>query len=93
MRFTGVRYRRYGYRRELLELLVKLVKDMDRKIERQKERAAKESEARLLTTSDKAQLDALKVRTLRNALLSTLPPWRCKARWSTSWEQDRIAVC
>ena len=52
---------RYGYRQELLELLTRLVRDMDRKIMRQKERAAKESESRLPTPPEKAQLDDLKV--------------------------------
>ena len=40
---------RYGYRRELLSLLQQLVRDMDRKIERQRDRAAKESENRIPT--------------------------------------------
>lgn len=53
---------RYGYEKRLLELVEQLVKDMDRKIERQKERADKESLPRLLTIADKAKLDDLLVR-------------------------------
>lgn len=52
---------RYGYRKELLELLGQLVRDMDRKIERQKDRAAKESEARVPTPPEQTQLEELKV--------------------------------
>mmetsp|Transcript_19356 Transcript_19356/g.58498 ORF Transcript_19356/g.58498 Transcript_19356/m.58498 type:complete len:361 (-) Transcript_19356:1452-2534(-) len=48
-----------GYERKLLELLETLVRDMDRKIERQKERAEKESQPRLLTAADKAKLEEL----------------------------------
>eukprot|EP00884_Botryococcus_braunii_P012728 jgi/Botrbrau1/21456/Bobra.0216s0064.1 len=50
---------RYGYPQELYALLQQLVKDMDRKIERQKERAVKESEPRLLTPAEKEQLAAI----------------------------------
>ena len=46
---------------ELLELLSQLVRDMDRKIERQKDRAAKESEARVPTPPERSQLEELKV--------------------------------
>ena len=53
------RFNRYGYERQLLEILEQLVKDMDRKIERQKERAVKESAPRMLTSADKAKLDEL----------------------------------
>ena len=52
---------RYGYRRELLSLLQQLVRDMDRKIERQRDRAAKESENRIPTPQEQSQLDDLKV--------------------------------
>ncbi len=52
---------RCGYERRLLELLDTLVRDMDRKIERQKERADKESLPRLLTAADKAKLEELLV--------------------------------
>lgn len=52
---------RYGYRRELLGLLQQLVRDMDRKIERQRDRAAKESENRIPTPQEQSQLDDLKV--------------------------------
>lgn len=54
---------RYGYRKELLELLTQLVRDMDRKIERQKDRAAKESEARVPTPPERSQLEEFKVST------------------------------
>ena len=52
---------RYGYRKELLGLLQQLVRDMDRKIERQRDRAAKESENRIPTPQEQSQLDELKV--------------------------------
>ncbi|KAL3138027.1 hypothetical protein ABBQ38_005261 [Trebouxia sp. C0009 RCD-2024] len=51
---------RYGYERELMTLLNQLVRDMNRKIERQKERAILESSARPLSVEDKARLDAIK---------------------------------
>jgi hypothetical protein len=51
---------RYGYERELMGVLENLVRDLDRKIERQKERAATESAPRALTLEDRAKLDALK---------------------------------
>ncbi len=53
---------RYGYERELMTLLNQLCRDMNRKIERQKERAIIESSARPLNAEDKARLDAIKVR-------------------------------
>lgn len=52
---------RYGYCKEMVDLLQTLIRDMDRKIERQKERAAKESETRVPTTTEQEQLDDLKV--------------------------------
>lgn len=52
---------RLGYERELFAILTQLVKDMDRKIERQKERAAKESAPRAATPAEQATLDAIKV--------------------------------
>lgn len=52
---------RYGYERELMTLLNQLCRDMNRKIERQKERAIIESSARPLNAEDKARLDAIKV--------------------------------
>ena len=64
---------RYGYGRELLGVLVQLVRDMDRKIERQKERAAKESEPRVLNTEELGRLDAIKVATSRPSLSLELP--------------------
>lgn len=51
---------RYGYERQLLTLLEQLVRDMDRKIERAKERAEKEKGPRQLMPDDKIRLDALK---------------------------------
>lgn len=51
---------RYGYERELMTLLNQLCRDMNRKIERQKERAIIESSARPLTAEDKARLEAIK---------------------------------
>lgn len=53
---------RYGYERELLALLEQLVRDMDRKIERAKERAEKEKGARPLMPDDKLRLEGLKKR-------------------------------
>ena len=53
---------RYGYEARLLELLETLVKDMDRKIVRQKERAVKESAPRLLTSTDREKLDDILAR-------------------------------
>lgn len=44
-----------------MTLLNQLVRDMNRKIERQKERAILESSARPLSVEDKARLDAIKV--------------------------------
>lgn len=43
-----------------MTLLNQLVRDMNRKIERQKERAILESSARPLSAEDKARLDAIK---------------------------------
>ena len=53
--------RRYGYPKELFLLLEKLTRDMDKKIERQKERAEKESEPRVLTPDDQRRLDEILV--------------------------------
>ncbi|KAK9821175.1 hypothetical protein WJX74_004864 [Apatococcus lobatus] len=50
---------RYGYPKELFLLLEKLTRDMDKKIERQKERAEKESEPRVLTPDDQRRLDEI----------------------------------
>lgn len=58
---VGPTLRRYGYRKETLGLLQQLVRDMDRKIERQRDRAAKESENRIPTPQEQSQLDELKV--------------------------------
>lgn len=54
---TEAEKHKYGYEQRLLDLVEQLVKDMDRKIERQKERAVKESLPRMLTAADKAKLD------------------------------------
>ena len=43
-----------------MTLLNQLVRDMNRKIERQKERAILESSARPLSAEDKTRLDAIK---------------------------------
>ena len=61
---------RYGYEAELLELLEQLVRDMDRKIERQKERAAKDNAPRIPSATEQAGLDALQARE-KGALSST----------------------
>ncbi len=53
--------RRTGYERELHVLLTQLVRDMDRKIERQEERARKESEPKPVSATEQLELDALKV--------------------------------
>ena len=52
---------RHGYERELHGVLVQLVKEMDRKIEKQKERANKEGEPRKLAEKEREQLEAIKV--------------------------------
>ena len=44
-----------------MTLLTQLVRDMNRKIERQKERAVIESSAKPISIDDKARLDAMKV--------------------------------
>lgn len=53
---------RLGYERELIAVLDGLVRDMDRKIERQKERASKESQPKPLTDADRAKLDDMLAR-------------------------------
>ena len=53
--------RRTGYERELHVLLTQLVRDMDRKIERQEDRARKESEPKAVSATEQLELDALKV--------------------------------
>ena len=72
----SARARRCGYERRLLELLETLVRDMDRKIERQKERAVKESLPRNLTAADKAKLEDLLARQRGAKLppLALMPP-------------------
>lgn len=67
---------RAGYEQELLVLLTKLVRDMDRKIERQKERAQRESEPRPVGASEQTQLDAIKV----NPRLKFWPAGHCRLR-------------
>ena len=52
---------RFGFQKELFILLEKLVRDMDKKIERQRERAEKESEPRVLTADDQRRLDEILV--------------------------------
>lgn len=53
---------RLGYEKELVGVLEGLVRDMDRKIERQKERADKESAPKALTDADRAKLDDMLAR-------------------------------
>jgi hypothetical protein len=53
---------RLGYEKELIGVLEGLVRDMDRKIERQKERADKESAPKALTDADRAKLDEILAR-------------------------------
>ena len=53
---------RYGYEAELLQLLEQLVREMDRKIERQKERAIKDNAPREPGQAERAELDALQAR-------------------------------
>ena len=48
-------------------LLTQLVRDMDRKIERQRERALKESEPRPVSASEQVELDAIKVPSINQA--------------------------
>ena len=54
--------RRYGYTQELRTLLAQLVRDMDRKIDRQRERAEKENQPRPPSLKEQEQLDAVKAR-------------------------------
>ena len=77
---------RLGYERELLAILTQLVKDMDRKIERQKERAAKESAPRAATPAEQATLDAIKVAPSRP--LSYYWSWTVHAQRATSSIQN-----
>ena len=58
-----------------MTLLNQLCRDMNRKIERQKERAIIESSARPLNAEDKARLDAIKVCTVAQARCATLQAW------------------
>ena len=60
--FTGLSCDRYGYEAELLALLEQLVRDMDRKIERQKERAIKDNAPREPNSSERAELQSLQAR-------------------------------
>jgi hypothetical protein len=53
---------RLGYEKELIGVLEGLVRDMDRKIERQKERADKESAPKALNDADRAKLDDMLAR-------------------------------
>lgn len=50
---------RYPYEHETLAELERLTKEMDRKIQRAKERAEKESQPRPLSAEDKVALDEL----------------------------------
>ena len=68
--FSSATSSRYGYRNEMVELLRTLCRDMDRKIERQKERAAKESASRAPTATEQAELDKLKVAIWAKGLFS-----------------------
>ena len=65
---------RYGYEAELLELLEQLVRDMDRKIERQKERAAKDNAPRIPSATEQAGLDALQAREKGACFPCSWPP-------------------
>lgn len=53
---------RLGYERELVGVLEGLVRDMDRKIERQQERAVKESAPKPISDADRAKLDDMLAR-------------------------------
>ncbi|KAK9844094.1 hypothetical protein WJX81_004357 [Elliptochloris bilobata] len=53
---------KYGYERDLLELLTQLARDMDRKIVRQKERAEQDNRPRALSADDREKLDAIKAK-------------------------------
>lgn len=64
----GVRDR-LGYERALVELLEQLVRDMDRKIQRARERVESENKPRLIKSADQAKLDAIKEQE-KGALLS-----------------------
>jgi hypothetical protein len=52
--------RRYGYERQLLKILQRLVSDMDRKIEKQQERATLESQPKVPAPAQQAELDGIK---------------------------------
>ena len=62
MPFEAYALGRYGYTQELRTLLATLVRDMDRKIDRQRERAEKENQPRPPSTKEQKQLDAIKAR-------------------------------
>lgn len=54
-------------------LLTQLVRDMDRKIERQRDRALKESEPKPVSASEQVELDAIKVLPFTPALQALAP--------------------
>ena len=62
---------------------------MDRKIMRQKERAAKESESRLPTPPEKAQLDDLKVEPVSIYTTTHAPP---PASAACHWHGEPVCI-
>lgn len=53
---------RYGYERDLVRYMEQLIRDMDRKIEKNKERAAAESRPKPVRPEDEKRLDEIKAR-------------------------------
>lgn len=53
---------RFGYERDLLRYTEQLIRDMDRKIEKNKERAAAESRPKPIRPEDQLRLDEIKAR-------------------------------
>ena len=83
---------RYGYQKELFLLLEKLTRDMDKKIERQKERAEKESEPRALTPDDQRRLDEILVSILIQNGLQVWGNWAC-SRMDLAYKICTRCVC
>lgn len=85
---------RYGYERDLLDLLTQLARDMDRKIQRQKERAEQDNRPRALNADDREKLDAIKARTRAAhacagvakevVTLEKSEVWRKRATWTAA---------
>lgn len=86
---------RLGYEKELIGVLEGLVRDMDRKIERQKERADKESAPKALNDADRAKLDDMLARQkgAPPATTTAAPGCGCGQLEAASAACLRYAVC